>query len=186
MIDAYFRDYPDQAIAVAGGYRYAIVGQEVVHDATRSIARPGEEITSYRWSLHDGTTVDAPEARITYSAPGLYSEELVVQTKGGALARDFAQVWVASPEGPAPGFGRFFHTPLRGVKPGTPVLFWNRIIGGGDPAFIDFGDGSPVQKIKGDSEIEHIYSMKGRYISKLSGKDKKGHPLTLRLEVVVD
>lgn len=186
MIDAYFRDYPDAAIAVAGGYRYAIVGQEIEHDATRSIARPGEKITSYQWRLHEGTTVEGPQARLTYSKPGLYSEELVVETKSGAKVRDFAQVWVAPAAGPAPGFGRFFHSPVRGIKPGTPVLFWNRIIGGKNPAFIDFGDGTPVREIKGDSEIEHTYIAKGHYIAKLSGKDKKDHPLTLRLEVVVD
>lgn len=58
------------------------------------MARPGDEIASYQWRLHDGTSVQKPVTELKYAAPGLYSEELIVRTKNGYETRDQAQVRV--------------------------------------------------------------------------------------------
>ncbi|MCZ7634765.1 MAG: M23 family metallopeptidase [Verrucomicrobia bacterium] len=41
-LEAYLRDYPDSVLAVAGGYHYAMPGEPVELDASRSVARPGD------------------------------------------------------------------------------------------------------------------------------------------------
>ncbi|MFA6962263.1 MAG: PKD domain-containing protein [Opitutaceae bacterium] len=187
IVDAYFRKYPDPLIAVAGGYRFASAGGVLELDATRSVARPGEEIASCQWLLHDGSRVDGPLATLTYPLPGLYSEELVVRTKSGAESRDFAQVRVYDPlrKTGELGFGWFYHTPVRGIRPGTPVLFWSRLeTQNTAPVYIDFGDGTPPQIIR--EETTHAYSHAGRYTASLRSLGWADEPLTVKMNVVVE
>ncbi len=125
LVAAYFRKYPDPVLAIAGGYRFVTPGETLELDATRSIARPGEEIAGYEWRLHDGTRVAGPETRLRFDAPGLYSEELIVRTKNGGEDRDFLQVRVYDPKRPVGeiGWGWFFHSPVRGVRPKHACCF---------------------------------------------------------------
>jgi hypothetical protein len=143
------------------------------------------EIVSYTWRLHDGTVVENAVARVTYEKPGLYSEQLVVRTDAGYDDRDFAQVRVFDPDrGRKIARGWAYYTPVRGIKPGTTVLFWNRLVGMAGPVTIDFGDGSPKQTIH--REVEHAYAESGLYTVTLSGQGPDNEPATVRLRVVVE
>lgn len=184
-VEAYFRTYPDPALAVAGGYYFALPGDTVHLDGTRSLARPGDRIADYSWRLHDGSLRREPIVGVSYSKPGLYSEQLTVRTTGGYEFRDFAQVRIYDPEhGGAAAAGWFYHTPVRGIRPGTDVLFWNRLWGTSGTVTIEFGDGSPARAV--DREIRHTYSAPGLYTARLVAADAAGHQIVVQLPVVVE
>lgn len=184
LIESYFRKYDDKVLAVAGGIRFANVGDSVELDATRSICRENEKITSFQWLLHDGTVVDRPVVKVKYEKPGYYSEELHVKTAKGGLDKDFLQVCVTdgAEKGFASGWAYFF--PVRDIKPGQTILFWNRIVNTKTDVSIDFGDGTPVQTIK--DEILHSYNQKGNYTVELSSIGVNNEPVSVKLEVIVN
>lgn len=188
MVDAYFRAYPDALLPVAGGYYFTTGGGEVRLDGSRTAARPGRRVASYRWVLHDGRTIDGPAATVRYDRPGCYAEELIVKADDGTEDRDFAQVRVWDAEYPAANKqvarGWVHLSPGRGVKPGTPVLFWNRLAGTVGPVSIDFGDGSVAQEIK--AEATHAFAAAGVYTVAVAGKGKAGEPIMVKLRVVVE
>src|SRR5690606_777034 len=99
LMEAYFRDYDDQVLAIAGGYQFAMVDEEVVLDGSRSLSRKGDSIALWRWTLSDGKVVNSEQTRIKYNEPGLYTEELMVSNTNGASDRDFIQVRVYKDEG---------------------------------------------------------------------------------------
>lgn len=187
LIQAYFRKYPDPLLAIAGGYRFTTIGGTVEFDASRSVARTGEEIASYEWRMHDGSRVSGARAEVHYSEPGLYSEELIVRTKRGAEDRDFVQVRVYDPKRPIGhiGAGWFFHSPVRNIRPGAPVTFWNRLNSRTDaPVQIDFGDGTEPRTIA--AEAEHAFAKPGIYSAKLTTIGPERESLTIQMRVVVD
>ncbi len=185
ILDAYLRDYADPVIAIAGGYHYSMPGESVELDASRSVARPGRRIVRYRWLLHDGR--ESNEARVIVQAPqpGLYSEELRVWADDGSEDRDYVQlrVWDAG-RGGRIGAGWFYHAPVRGARAGNPVRFWNRLWSTTAPVRIDFGDGSPVDTIGG--ETSHVYTAPGLYTAKLRSLGPEDEPLEVRMRVVVE
>jgi murein DD-endopeptidase MepM/ murein hydrolase activator NlpD len=188
FVEAYFRTYPDDALLpVAGGYYFTVPGRDVKLDGSRSVARPGRKVASHRWTLHDGRTANEALAGVRYDRPGLYSEELTVTLDDGSQDRDFAQVRVYDPD-PAKArkiaYGWAYHTPVRGIKPGTEVLFWNRLINTAGPVVLDFGDGSEPQPVR--AEATHKYENAGTYTVALSGKGPGDEPVTVRLRVVVE
>lgn len=80
--------------------------------------------------------------------PGLYSEELIVRTRSGAEARDYAQVRVYDRKrGRNMVTGWVYHHPVRRITPGQPVTFWNRLSGTRSDVRVDFGDGTPAETI---------------------------------------
>lgn len=185
LVEAYLRDYDDPLLAVAGGYLFATPGQRVTLDGSRSIARPGREIASHRWRLHDGTTVDGPVAQVRYDQPGLFSEELIVRADDGSEDRDFAQVRVYDRSHRRDlAFGWTYHLPVRGVRAGEAVKFWNRQCGMAGPVEIDFGDGT-CERTSG-TETEHRYRNPGLYVVTLHGIGPGSQPITLKMRVVVD
>ena len=185
FVDAYLRSYSDPLLPVAGGYRFALPGERLDLDGSRSVARPGDRIAAYRWRLHDGRVANDARARITYEKPGLYSEELVVQTEAGAVAHDFAQVRVYDRHrGREMARGWIYHTPVRGIKPGMPVLFWNRLVGTVGPMTIDFGDGTPKQRAR--REVQHAFANSGQYVVTYHGTGPDEEPVTVKTCVVVE
>lgn len=184
LMEAYMRDYPDRVLAVAGGYQFTVPEKEITLDASRSIAREGQSIASYQWKLSDGRQVDDVFAKIRYTKPGLYTEELLVKTRSGATDRDFIQVRVWDVDHPKPvAMGWVFYYPVRDVKAGTPVLFWERLRNTKTPIKIDFGDGdrSVIEK-----ELYHTYKKPGRYAVTFSATGPREEPITEKLEVVID
>ena len=121
-----------------------------------------------------------------YDRPGLYAEELIVTTQSGGEDRDYAHVRVYDPAGDgAVGCGFFYHTPVRGLRPGTPVLFWNRLQQNiAPPVTIDFGDGTPAQPV--ERECTHTFHAAGIYTCTLSARGLSGETVTLKMRVVID
>lgn len=162
LLRAYFNSYPDALIAIAGGYRFARVGQTVELDGNRSVARPEKEIAEYTWVLSDGRRVHDAKTKITYDAPGLYSEELIVRTPDGQEDRDYLQVRVYDRDIKEcyRDYGWVYHSPVRGIKPGQPIEFSNQLK---QRVSIDFGDGSPI-KLPSDLEDKpYQYQRPGIY-----------------------
>ncbi|HRP55316.1 PKD domain-containing protein [Agriterribacter sp.] len=185
LMEAYLKSYPDKIIAVAGGYQYTVAGNELVLDATRSIAREGEQIKSYSWKLHTGEIRDSSTITVHYDRPGLYTEELTVKTASGAEDRDFLQVRVFDTvKNKKLAYGWAVYDPVRNIKPGTSVLFWNRLVNTKGPVLIDFGDGTAAVPV--NKEIYHIYKTKGRYVTTLSSNSIFDEPVTIKMEVVVE
>ena len=185
FVEAYLASYPDPLLPVAGGYYFAVPGQELELDGSRSIARPGKRIDSYVWRLHDGRAVKGPAARMKYESPGLYSEELTIRTTDGCEDRGYAQVRVFDPKRGRNIAGGWVHyTPVRGVRPGTEVLFWNRLRNTVGPATIDFGDGSPCQTI--GKELRHTFKAPGLYVVTFTSRGPANEPVAVRTRVVVE
>jgi murein DD-endopeptidase MepM/ murein hydrolase activator NlpD len=185
LVEAYFRAYPDAMLPNAGGLHFSVPGQAVELDGSRSVARPGKEIASWTWKLHDGTNVEGPRAEVTFDRPGLYSEELIVRTVDGHEDRDYAHVRVYDPaRGRDMAVGWVYYTPTRGIRPGTEVLFWNRIGKATRRVRIDFGDGSPVRAIT--ESATHAYDKPGVYTVTFRTFGPAHEPVTKRLRVVVD
>lgn len=185
MIEAYFRKYDDKVLAVAGGYRFADVGDSVELDATRSVCREKEEIVSYQWRLHNGEIIDKPVVVLKYDKPGYYSEELLIKTKSGAVDKDFLQVRVNDLK-PAKEitFGWAYYYPVRNIKPGQNILFWNRLNNTKTDVSINFGDGTEIQTMK--SEISHSYAKSRNYTVELFSKGINNEPVSVKLEVIVN
>lgn len=185
VVEAYLRDYADPLLAVAGGYHYALPGETVELDASRSLARPGRRIVRYQWRLHDGREVDGPRASVQANRPGLFSEELRVLADDGSEDRDYAQLRVWNAKIGAPfAAGWFYHWPVRGGRPGAQILFWNRLYKTTGPVEINFGDGSgPVRMYQ---EITHAYGKAGTYTASLRSLGPADEPVEVRMRVVIE
>ena len=184
LIEAYFRKYDDKLLAVAGGYRFANVGDSIELDASRSICRNNEKIVSYQWKLHNGVIVDKPVIKVKYESAGYYSEELIVKTANGDVDKDFLQVRVNNLNSTTDiSHGWAYYSPQRNIKPGQSILFWNRIVNTKTSVLINFGDGTPIQTMV--NSIFHTYSKSGNYTVELSSKGLNNEPVSVKLEVVV-
>lgn len=183
-IESYFRTYNDKVLAIAGGFGFTLANQDYVLDATRSVARPGQQITSYEWRLHTGVIVNGPTATLRFATPGLYSEELIVRTATGDEDRDFITVRVYAPTvNKTIANGWAYYSPARNIVPGTPVLFWNKLRQVSN-AKINFGDGSPQVSI--GTQTTHAYAAAGLYRVTISGSGPNGEPATVRMRVRVN
>ncbi|MBD1422609.1 PKD domain-containing protein [Sphingobacterium chuzhouense] len=185
LIEAYFRDYPENLIAISGSYAYTMPGEEVALDATRSIVRTGHRIVDYTWKLHDGQIVNQAKHKLRYSRPGLYTEELIVRTDDGSEDRDFLQVRVFDNQNnESLAYGWAYHTPVRGLRPGQTVRFWNRLTGIKGDVSLDTGDGSSAKTI--EKEYEYQYANPGTYTATFSGRGTDGHVVIVKMKIVVE
>ncbi len=189
LIEAYFRYYPDEVLSIAGGYEWTLPGKTIELDGSRSIARPGKKIKDYKWILHNGKTVENTKVKVKYNTPGLYTEELLVETTDGDVDRDFLQVrvWPSDKNGTIArnvAWGWIYQSPVRNVKVGEPVMFWNRIHNTTGSVYIDFGDGTPPVKMY--NSIDHPFMKPGRYVVAITAKGPQDDPITQKLEVVVN
>jgi hypothetical protein len=185
LMEAYFRDYPDEVLAIAGGYRFTLPGKAITLDAGRSLTRPGAQIASYEWKLHNGETSNNPIIAIAYTQPGLYTEELTVTTTSGHQDKDFLQVRVfESTRGKNLAYGWVYHYPVRNTKAGTPVLFWNRLVNTTSPVIVDFGDGSHPEQVV--DEIQHAFTKKGLYTVTFTSTGPVQEPVTLKMDVHIE
>ncbi|MEO9021826.1 MAG: PKD domain-containing protein [Ginsengibacter sp.] len=186
FMEAYLRTYPDKVVAVAGGYQFTDVGENVLLDATRSLARKGETIKSYTWELHNGEIKNSSKIVLRYQHPGLYTEQLTVKTVSGAEDRDFVQIRVfdSTVNKKNIAYGWAAYDPVRDIHPNTKVLFWNRLINTKGTVLMNFGDGSGATIIS--KEMYHAYKAKGRYVVTLSSHSNNDEPITIKMEVVVE
>ena len=182
--EAYFRDYPDTLIPIAGGYAFTVPGRPIRLDATRSVALPGKQLTNFSWQLQDGQRIESSVAETVYDKPGLYSEMLTVTADDGSVDVDFLQVRVYDPtRGSNIARGWVHMYPGRGLTRGMTALFWNRLTAV-ENVVIDFGDGSPAVAF-GES-AEHAYTRSGLHIVTVTGHGPKDEPVTVRLRVIVE
>lgn len=185
FVEAYFRKYDDKVLAVAGGYRFANVGDSIELDASRSVCRDNEKIVSYQWKLHNGEIIDKPVIKVKYESAGYYSEELIVTTENGDVDKDFLQVRVNELNATTDvTHGWAYSFPVRNNKPGHKILFWNRLINAKSSVLIDFGDGTPIQTVT--TGINHSFSKSGNYTVELTSKGANNEPVSVKLEVIVD
>lgn len=183
LVEAYFNDYPDNVLAIAGGYAYVMAGDEVELDASRSVARRGQKIISYSWELPDGRIVKTAHAKVRFGKPGTYTITLNVLTDKGDRDRDFLQVYVFDTEKRHNDFlGYFYHMPVRGLKVGEDVTVW-RAYYGKVPLLIDFGDGS--KPVKAGLETPHKYRKPGIYTVTVTSTQPSARPTTEKMKIVV-
>ncbi|MFP4053719.1 MAG: hypothetical protein ACLFV7_07645 [Phycisphaerae bacterium] len=186
LVEAYLRDYDDSALAVAGGWHFALPGKPVRLDASRCVPRAGRNIDRVEWHLSDGRTTGRSVVNVSYDKPGLYAEELRVQTSDGREYRDFAHVRVWNlKRGRHCGWGWVYHTPVRGVTPKVKVTFRSKLVnlqrGKGK---IDFGDRSRPVTI--EEEVSHVYDKPGTYSVRVTGKGPGGEPVCAAMPVIVE
>jgi hypothetical protein len=82
------------------------------------------------------------------------------------------------------GYGWAYAMPVRGVQPGTPVRFWNRLVNTEGGVMIDYGDGAPEVVIR--DETVHTYSAPGLYTVTVRGCDSRGAVVMTKLPVRVE
>ncbi len=185
LMEAYLRKYTDKVIAIAGGYRFAVPGEKVGLDASRSFDRNTLPLKSVQWKLSDGTVENNFISSITYSKPGIYSEELLVETEDGYTDRDFLYVTVYDTTGAnntATGWAYYY--PVRDIKAGDEVIFWNRLAGTISDVMINYGDDSSWEII--GAEAKHIFKTAGKFVVTLKSTGPGNAPVTLKMEVVVE
>jgi murein DD-endopeptidase MepM/ murein hydrolase activator NlpD len=187
LMEMYLRKYSDPVIAIAGGYRFAVVGDTLNLDASRSIGNNTKKIKEYKWKLSNKNIINKATAKITYTKPGIYSEELIVKTNDGFIDRDFLYVTVydtiQSQNLNFPKGWAYYH-PLRGIRSGSDVLFWNRMTNSEFNVKINFGDDKNWYII--EKESKHTYKKPGRYVVTLLSKDSEENSYTLKMEVMVE
>jgi murein DD-endopeptidase MepM/ murein hydrolase activator NlpD len=188
VVEAYFRSYPDSAMPVSGGNYYALVGEPVELDGTRTQVRTGRAIKAMSWTLHDGRTLEGPVTAVRFDRPGLYVEELTVETDDGFVDKDFAYVRVYEPVVDRKlAYGHVYYAPARGIRVGTPVRFWN-YLHNSDAAEIDFGDGSAMARTEARrGDVTHAYSRSGLYVVTVRAVNPaSGGPTALKMRVHVE
>lgn len=184
LVEAYFRDYPDNVLAIAGGYRYIMAGDELELDASRSIAREGHKITSYSWELPDGKTIHTTKSKVRFDKPGTYAVTLDVVTNKGDQDRDFLQVCVFDKQKQNNDYlGYFYHIPVRSIQAGDEITVW-RAYQGKTPLLIDFGDGS--KPVKAGLKTPHQYKKPGIYTVTVTNAQPSERPTTEKMKIVVE
>ena len=184
LMESYLRKYPDPVFAIAGGYRFTTIGEPIELDAERSFSRNFLPIKNFKWKLSNGELIEKAKTKIVYHKPGIYSEELIVESSEGHQDRDFLYVKVYDPSRNT-GFPRgwAYYLPLRGIKPGTEVLFWNRLVNTDSEVKINFGDNDEWYPIL--TQIKHRYNKAGKYVVTINTVAKE-EPATLQMEVTVE
>jgi hypothetical protein len=185
LVAAYLRTYDDPVLPVAGGYYFTTVNRPVTLDGTRTVARAGHKVVSYSWRLYDGTEVSGAIVDVLYDRPGHYVETLMVETQSGVEVVDFAQVRVYDPARDFEdelAYGWAYYSPVRGIHPGTPVTFWNRLLDSRDVT-VDYGDGSGPEVIA--EQAVHAFPRPDHYVVTLRGQGLSGEPVIAKLGVAV-
>jgi len=183
LVEAYRRVHPDEILPIAGGVRYVYAGEQIELDGSLTIPPAGREIVSWQWLFTDGSQARGMRVKRRYDQPGVYSEGLhVIDSKGGE-AWDFVQVYVL-PQQPrqAPPFAVLNYYPVRGLRPGEPVIFEGALRRLGK-ARLDFGDGTVVEW---QPRLLHRYARPGTYIVTLSGENAGAGRAVFRTAVVVE
>lgn len=185
LMEAYLRKYQDKAIAIAGGYRFAVPGEAIGLDANRSFGRNNIPLKKFQWKLSDGRIVNKPLTSVTYNTPGIFCEELTVENNEGEQDRDFLYVTVYDPLlGKNIASGWAFYYPIRAIKPGDKVLFWNRLTRTTTDVMINYGDNSSWEIIQ--TESRHSFRDAGSYVVTLKSTGPGNVPVTLKMEVIVE
>jgi hypothetical protein len=80
-------------------------------------------------------------------------------------------------------YGWAYHFPVRGIRPGAPVLFWNRLLHTQTLVKVDFGDRTPPGPV--GRETAHTYRAPGCYMGTFLARGPREEPVAVKLEGVV-
>ncbi len=197
--EAYVNEFGMSLYANARPMQMITAGETAHLDGRRSWSA-NDSITSYEWTLFDGTKVAEASVKKVYPTPGFYCETLKVTDRAGQVAYDFAYVMALDPadlEHYTPNVNINYY-PTRNLKPGDPITFKARAfrIQGGEEIW-DFGDGSPTQTTRSPEDakplapegyvaLEHRYEKPGDYIVKVSRTHDNGQTAHAKAWVHID
>ncbi|MBZ5565445.1 MAG: peptidoglycan DD-metalloendopeptidase family protein [Acidobacteriia bacterium] len=183
FVAAYRRDFPEELLPIAGGWRNIWEGGTLELDSSLSLAGVNRRIVSYDWSFTDGSHAVGPRVTRSYVHAGTYSEGLKVTDDLGHSELDFVEVFVLTPEQHLPPpYAWINYYPIRGIRPGTPVEFLTRYTNLRDVA-IDFGDGT---KIPWRLVTAHRYQKPGTYVVEVCGQDAGAGPGVFHVRLIVE
>ena len=197
--EAYHRQYSPQIVAVARPHHFVYAGDKVVLDGSKSWSASGR-ISTYDWTLTDGTKASGATVERSYPRSGEYSEILKVTDARGRVDYDFALVLVidrSTPDQLPPTIHPAF-APTTGIRAGDPVTFKVRSFRTtfGQETW-DFGDGTPPVPVKSDGNVEqhapdgyavtqHRFARAGDYLVRVERANERGQKATGHLHVVVE
>ena len=206
LVEAYLHECPGALLACARPHRVSTVREPIELDGRRSIC-DGAEIASWRWTLHDGESVDNARATKVYPAEGTYSEMLAVTDTRGQTAIDFCTVQILPQDAdPAktPPVIHLTYYPTDDTHAGQPLAFKARTFWGagcdankGGEELWDFGDGTHATTCSGRpgrgtacettdfAERWHVYDSPGRYIVTVRRTGTNGLSATAQVQVEV-
>ncbi len=184
--DAYVREYQPKSIACARPHHFALLGEKVTLDGSRSWA--SSRITRYDWTFTDGTTAAGSTHERSYDKPGVYSEVLKITDDAGNNDYDFAIVNVLDPQqlDELPPTIHATYAPTFGIHPGDEVTFKVRTFRTTDGQETwDFGDGTPKVEVKSDGNVvslakdgyavtSHTFAKPGIYVVRVERTDAQG------------
>lgn len=192
---AYQDQYNPDVLAIARPHSVIRVGEKTTLSASNSWAK--NEISSYEWTLSDGSVKSGKEVERIYRKPGMYSEILRVVDIKGNYDYDFAVVKVLE-EGKIEGphiHAAFY--PTTGIEPNDKVFFKVRSLFSIEGYDVwDFDDGSDPVTVKsnidrgnhakvGYSITSHRFKKPGDYLVKVYRATAKG-TVTTHLHVKVE
>lgn len=197
--EANLRERQPALIAVARPHQFAVTGEVVRLDASRSWSAAGR-IASFAWTCTDGETASGAVLERRYARAGVYSEIVRVTDETGRVDCDFAIVHVldAADPGRLPPSIHAAFSPTMGVRVGTPVTFLVRTFRTTDGVETwDFGDGSPPVTVKSDGNEKplaadgyatttHAFAAPGMYLARVQRTDGNGFTATAHVKVVVE
>ncbi|MCC7335834.1 MAG: peptidoglycan DD-metalloendopeptidase family protein [Pirellulaceae bacterium] len=196
--EAYMREYQPDLIACARPHHFALLGEKVTLDGSRSWARA--RITGYDWTFTDGTTASGPIHERSYDEPGVYSEVLKISDDAGNTDYDFAIVNVLDPRqlDELPPTIHATYAPTFDIQPGDEVTFKVRTFRTTDGHETwDFGDGTPKVEVKSDgnmvslakdgyAETHHKFKKSGIYVVRVERTDARGSTAVGHVAVSVE
>ncbi len=197
--EANLRERQPNLVAVARPHHFALTGEAVRLDASRSWSAAGK-IAKFEWICTDGQTATGALLDRRYAQAGVYSETVKVTDDAGRVDYDFAIVHVldaADPKRLPPSIHAAF-SPTMGIRAGMPVTFLVRTFRTTDGEETwDFGDGSAPVTVKSDGNVKplaadgyakttHAFAKPGVYLARVQRTDSNGFTATARLKVVVE
>ena len=152
----------------------------VTFDASASTG----DIVSYLWDFGDGGTGSGVVVEHTYAEPGTYTARLTVRDRLGREHSASRRIFVYAPAPPpAPGEGptaAFTADPEMGEIPLTVRFDASASTGEIVSYAWDFGDGNTGSGVR----TQHTYTAAGRYVVRLTVRDRQGRVATAERAVL--
>ncbi len=186
LVSAYQQQHGTRPLAVARPHQTVVTGETVRFDGSQSV--PSDTpITSYRWQLSDGRTVEGSVAEMGFDKPGVYMATLRVKDEKGREDVDFCRVKVFTKDAIENNLAAIFmtHFPAQKLAVGQPVSFriWLQAREP-SPIQVDFGDGTVIEGYVSHTEIKHRFQTAGIHIVTAT-TTIAGRPITQCQKVIV-
>ncbi|MDP6039009.1 MAG: PKD domain-containing protein, partial [Candidatus Latescibacteria bacterium] len=190
--EVYKREHDIALQAVGGPHLYAVLGQTITLDATRSWSIKGpSHITTYRWHLTDGSTVENAKLERSYDRPGMYSELFSITDANGQTSWGRTTVLIVKNDATykAPGIHATYH-PTLDLHADQEITFKVRtfqIAGQEGGETWNFGDGTDPITVHSDGNAKqhapdgyavttHCFQKAGTYFATVT-RETEGNEL---------